>query len=679
MSSQPQGFTVSNMRGGLQRDVEPFLLPNDAFPLLTNAYLYRGKLRKRFGSVGMGLSGNAARLVDNIGTPLNTPVMGLLRRELSALNQEDLIAFNLTTVNAFNTASGQFLNISGGVTWTGTNSDFFTSANFQGSIFVTNNIDPIRYYFGTTWVNFTPIINGGGDTIQRSLLVFPYKGRLVLLNTTEAGANFGRRARFSQVGVIYTNAPTPGATPDVEAWRQDIPGKGGFIDASTDEVIVGAQVLKDTLIIFFERSTWELRDTGNKTIPFVWERINAEHGSGAKNSTIPFDRGVLALGNRGIVSCDGVNLIRIDFKIPDEVFRINKKDLVGLKRVQGIRDFTGQQVIWSYRSNNTDAGSGVPFPDKNLVYNYLDESWAKFTNSYTAFGYYRKYNDIIWQNADFIWQGNQNQWFDPSLSNNYPEVVAGNQQGFVVFFKNVDPEGPTTEAETLFISTGSSSSPLRITSPEHNLQTGEFVKFSNIPAGGNWESLNGNVFEVSRVDHDLFDINEIRPQEGNPDGSSFPTNDAGGMGLISNVTGVPVAGGLIAIVPNFNIVSKRMNPFKEGDSTVRIYYVDLLLDTTTGSGTNLFLNLLKDQESNLVISKQEISTLNTGSKVWKRVYVEGVSDFLQLQLNRSKTQMANRRFSSTDVNGDPVETDGQDMGIHSFIFHLRETGGRMTR
>ena len=51
-----ENFAIVNLRGGLQRDVTPFLLNNDAFPIMQNAYLFRGRIQKRsgFSTIGKG-------------------------------------------------------------------------------------------------------------------------------------------------------------------------------------------------------------------------------------------------------------------------------------------------------------------------------------------------------------------------------------------------------------------------------------------------------------------------------------------------------------------------------------------------------------------------------------------------------------------------------------------------
>jgi len=64
-------FSIVNLRDGTRRDVEPFLLSNDAFPLLENAYLFRGRIQKRscYSKLGTGNS----RLRWQIGTTGASP------------------------------------------------------------------------------------------------------------------------------------------------------------------------------------------------------------------------------------------------------------------------------------------------------------------------------------------------------------------------------------------------------------------------------------------------------------------------------------------------------------------------------------------------------------------------------------------------------------------------------
>ena len=122
--------------------------------------------------------------------------------------------------------------------------------------------------------------------------------------------NYVNRASYSQVGSPLTQIV--GARTFQE--------KVSFIDAATTESIVSAQFLKDRLIVFFEKSTWEFVYQFNYVYPFAWQKINTELGADSTFSQIPFDKVVLGVDNIGIHACTGSNVDRIDGKIPDEVF-----------------------------------------------------------------------------------------------------------------------------------------------------------------------------------------------------------------------------------------------------------------------------------------------------------------------------------------------------------------------
>lgn len=59
---------IGPINSGLQTDLRPFMIPEDAFTTMQNAYVFRGRVTKRFGSSFMGTSQLTSRLRINIGT-----------------------------------------------------------------------------------------------------------------------------------------------------------------------------------------------------------------------------------------------------------------------------------------------------------------------------------------------------------------------------------------------------------------------------------------------------------------------------------------------------------------------------------------------------------------------------------------------------------------------------------
>ncbi len=586
-------FLIAAPRIGLERDLESWLLPNDAYPQIEDAYLFRGRIKKKqgykllgrlnritatgaasatitfnvpgvppsltpfqsqfiFGGVtftdnGAGAftftTGGAASTINyvtgavtlNLTSPSGTdvfyfpglPVMGLPGLEQLSTNQSPVpdisMAFDTKFSYLFNDATNSYIDSSNYrgttnvVVWTGDDADFFWSYNYLNALWSTNfvkgfqstptatipgNGDGIRWFDQdkSGWINYLPPINAAHNIfLGGALMMVAYKGRLMAFNTWEGTSyatlqNFPQRARWAQIGSPFYDANKPnnfqGGANQIDAWNSDTPGFGGFIDAPTSEPIVSCQFLKDTLIVYFQNSTWQLAYTGNQLLPFVWVKINTELGALSTFSEIPFDKIVLGVGSVGIHACDTVNVERIDQKIPDEVFAISGTNF-GRERVYGIRDYYTQLVYWSIpylgadesgaiddvRSTLPPPGIDLTYPNRILAYNYIDQSYAFFNDSFTAFGYYSRGSTVTWANTTSQWQSTFFTWVSPTSIPAFPYVIAGNQQGFVEIF---DPELVTND-QSLFISAVTIINPqlITITSINHNLFNGMIIGISN--------------------------------------------------------------------------------------------------------------------------------------------------------------------------------------------------------
>jgi len=721
-------FLIAPLNSGLQRNVKPWLIPEDSFEELNNAYMFRGSLKKRFGSISLGTildasslssrlrinlgatdgAGNISGTVPgatfkigqqfSIGTEVFTvtalgapgvmlttgaatthtyntttgayvingaaattdcyfypsePVMGFANYESDALINEPTYAFD--TQFAYHYTGGEWVRLATGgaaALWTSSNSDFFWSTSYRGAtediniLFTTNynTTDRIRYWNGTTWASLSPATRTGAvDYIKTALIILPFQNRLVLLNTKEyvAGADktFVNRCRYSQFG-------SPLA---VDAFREDIDGKGDFIDAPTKESIVSAQILKNRLIVYFESSTYELVYTGNQVYPFIWQQINAELGCESTFSIIPFDKVVLGIGDNGIHACNGANVERIDIKIPDEVFEFHNDD-EGPKRVTGIRDYYSEMVYWSV----PDSGYYSTFPNRILAFNYRTQSWAFFDDSITSWGYINNLTDVTWATSAVEWQTAANQWNDGVDESYHKHVIAGNQQGYTF----VTLRDCTWNAKSLSINNiTESSGVVTIDCIDHNLRSGDWIHIEDCTG---ITELNDNNYKINYVDADSFTID-----------------------LAPAVTGTYTGAGTISLVSNIDVLTKEFNFYKSSGSNTYISKADFYISTTGSGETDDVGEITIDaypSSSKLSLRDDSIATGTIlGSSIletypytdkpieaeqerfWHAVYLQSEGEGVQLRIYWSDDQMSDDNIPF------------QDFQLHGMLFHAMST------
>ncbi len=723
-----------DQNSGLQTDVRPWLIPDQAFSNLTNAYVFRGRVTKRFGSRWLADSVLASRLRVNIGTVPGTgnfsgftpglgipevapaigqmfsigsqvftvnalgnpaamlisgtatlatydtttgaviiqgvpigsavyfypalPVMGLLTYDISAVNDEFIIGFDTRFAyqysNGWERLSGEIT--AGSSVWAGNDSQFFWGTTWSGAnafdrvFFVTNfnELEPLymRTFFAGNWNTFRPKISNLNLVpvtpvldiyLDSARIILPFKNRLVVLNTWESESingiaytqrHYVNRARYSQIG----------SPLDPVAWRQDIKGLGSGIDAPTLEAIVSAEFVKDRLIVFFERSTWELVYTGNQIYPFAWQQINTELGAESTFSIVPFDKVAFGIGDVGIHACNGANVERIDAKIPDAVFQIHNVD-EGLERVYGIRDYYSELVYWTFP--DATAGSDAPFPKRVLVYNYKTGTWAFNYDSITVFGYFQPTTGITWDSTTITWDDDVS-WDSGSVQAKFRNVIAGNQEGFTFL---IDRDIPTN-ASVLQITdlTVAANNVVTVTAINHNFNAGDYAYLEGITGTGNLNLLNDAIYQVIPIDPDTF---------------KFATGY-----LTPVIAGTYTGGGLISITSNVVVETKQYNFYANKGRNAYIQRIDFMMDKTNAGQTqvNFFVStsiqpLLDDAEINGVLLGT--GTLDTfpytaangaadpvqfeefASRVWHPVYFQADGEIVQFKLEMNDAQMRN--------------------------------------
>jgi hypothetical protein len=732
-------------KSGLQRNVKPFMITDDAFASLNNAYAWRGRIRKRFGSRWLGdtqqstrlrvlvattdgsgdasdmvpaLAGSIGQLfsvgnniftVNALGTPANLlisgtattatfntssgafvftgtdanedvywypalPVMGMATFQNTAINNEPLIAFD--TQYAYQYAGGGWNRIAGeatpgAATWSGDNSQFFWFTTYNGvnaydyALFVTNfnEAEPnyMRFLFNNQWDNFRPQVSTiAGPTnvyMDAARILVPFKNRLLAFNIWENDGTqrqYANRMRYSQVG----------SPLDTNAWRDDIPGRGGGADCPTNEAIVTVEFVKDRLIVFLEQSTWEIAYTGNQQSPFVWQQINTELGVESTFSVVPFDKVAIGVGNVGVMACTGTNVDRIDDKIPDEVFKIHNSDQ-GVERVYGIRDYYVEMIYWTFP--DPQATATFPFPNKVLVYNYKNNTWSFNDDSITAFGYFQPSPvGTMWSSLTVDWESDET-WDDGSLQALFRQVAAGNQEGWTFI---IDAESsfncPALQITDITISVPGSNQ-ITITSIDHNLRFGDYVYISEVTGSGNLNLLNGKIFKVNSSTLSTPNSFQI-------------TYDIG----VTVIAGTYTGGGVLSRVSQIQLLTKQYNFYMDQGRNSYVSKVDFLVDRTEFGQVQIdfFVSTADNSmlsDSNTVtgtgslLGSGSLETFpyatipfeQTASQLWHPYYLQADGEFIQLNIQLNDAQMRDDNIRKSQFQ------------LHSMLFHTTPTSARL--
>ncbi len=531
--------------------------------------------------------------------------------------------------------------------------------------------------------------------VQQARIILPFKNRLILLNTIENNANgataynpanhgtriasgitpanyltstntqFGARCRFS----AYASPTAPNSW--LEANQTYNPGGtgllnaigGGFVDATTDEQIIGAEFIKDRLIVYFERSTWELVSTNNQVLPFTWQKINTELGAQSTFSTVPFDKIVLGIGNTGIHACSGANVERIDNKIPDEIFDF-KPDSESIKRVAGIRDYFTEMVYWAFpQVGDTPTQK---FPDQVLVYNYKTGSWALNDDCFTAFGYFEQGGGLTWADLPIQWQNYNFTWSSGATAASFRQITAGTPEGFVLLLApdNRSRNAPSMQVTNLVIGLNGY---VTLTIIDHNFAPGDCLALENLTGIG--LPIKGfYIVQAPIIDKDNITI------------------------IAPDIAGVYLGGGTATRVSNIQILTKRFNPYGDKDRNFYLSKADFAVQRTTNgqitvdyypSSTDVSL-VQAGIATNSIVGNNVLETfpyatvpLETQQELlWHTIYFQGEGTTVQLSMYFTTVDsLVNNVLVPAQITNGNIAWD--DFELEGFILYASPTSQRL--
>ena len=543
------------------------------------------------------------------------------------------------------------------------------------------------FVLGDGWVNFMPPLSREIYSIAElpeaqyylvgGRIILPFKDRLLVFGPVVQSSTAGPfylqdTIIYSENGTPYYTASFTGdpslattlfhpllvpinkvATPT--AWWEDQTGFGGFISAGVAQPITTAAANEDVLIVGFENLQTKVVYSGNDIVPFNFYFINSELGSASTFSTINFDQGIQTQGARGYVITTQVSAQRVDLDIPDQVFQINQLNN-GTERINSQRDFINEWVYTSYPDNEIE----WKFPNQTLQYNYRDNTYGIFIETYTHHGQFRRSGGNTWATIGLQYP-TWNQWTDPWNAGvstlEAPEVIAGNQQGFVLIRDRGTGEGTSLSIQNIVGNT--------ITSPFHTLNNGDYIQISGA-LGTVGTEVNGKIFSIYDADQDTFKI--------------IPSINNGtylGGGLITRMyvpfiqtKQFPMAWGIgrkTRIGPQQYLLTKTANAqialliFLSQDSDNPYNADGLVLGTSVlpilapFNDSIIYSTVLFTcpESTNMGLSAANINlqmpTATTQNQIWHRMNTSLLGDTVQIGFTLTDDQMR-----ALDVDGDPV-------------------------
>lgn len=572
-----------------------------------------------------------------------------------------------------------------------------------------DTVDPIRWYDGNSsgqgWVNFSPPLSQGPYSINDSpaaqyylagaRMIVPFKDRLlffgpVIQDSSNRKIYLQDTCIYSQNGTPYYTASFTGdplklnteihtvlaptnQTSSPTSWWEDQTGFGGFEPARIDEAITTVSSNEDALIIGYNENTQQrFVFTGNDITPFQFYTINTELGSLSTFSAINLDEGVLTRGNRGFILTAQTSCRRFDLDVPDQVFQISNSNN-GTERMCSQRDFINEWVYFTYPSNEFLKNV---FPNQTLQYNYRDDSWAIFNETYTTYGIFRPIDGYTWATIGSkykTWGAWNETWGSGASTPLKPKVIAGNQQGYIIM-----RDQGTGEQESLYIQNIVGT---LVTSPNHCLNSGDFIIIKNAQ-GSIAADVNDQIFEVLVQSTSTFNILSNNTVSGTYLGGGeivrmyipeiyskqFPTSWGAGrktrigpQQYLFNKTDFGQVSVLIFLSMNQEDPGNDGPIYPDINSNNDALIYDTVVYTCQES-TNLGLT-----PANTNLQQYTTITESTGtssskqSQIWHRVNTSLIGDTVQFAITLNKDQMRHPR---------PTEVQFAEIEFHGAILDL---------
>lgn len=273
--SDYQIYPVVDFKTGLYTAKDAWLAPDDAFPVLKNAYIDKGVLKKRAGysllaSTGAGL-----------------PIMGI--GAVASKGYYQLIACDTKRIYylSFVKSTGIFslTDLIGSDVFSGTDRYYFGFQEYLNKLYFTNGkslslnriycIDPAAGFVWPAPIAAVSVLDTlGAATIPVTYtriwsckILFVYKSRLLFVSP------------YSDLGLTINNYGWQPQTLCYSDVLLTTVSAANWVNAPTDDVPVTGGYLNGEPIVIMRNSIWRIVYTQNTDAPFAWEKLTDSYGA----------------------------------------------------------------------------------------------------------------------------------------------------------------------------------------------------------------------------------------------------------------------------------------------------------------------------------------------------------------------------------------------------------------
>jgi hypothetical protein len=333
-------FLIANYTVGKSLERAPWLVPQDAFPVLVNGRVIKGVLEKRKGYT----------LLDSTGADL--PIIGIFEARYQGLPR--ILVCDTKRVYSYNVTLNTLTDLSLADTFTGTDADFFRFQTYYEKTYFTNGVD-VPYVWDDSTDTLAAIVTAGAVTIQKCDGLFMLKSRLHLVGPTIGGVYYPGRIYYTDVGL----ATITNATQYYSYERDDIPVSYAPLDMNNE-------------LIFGRNSAWRVEYTGDSSNPFRCATVDRAHGCltpfvNAEYQSPTQGRVITTISRNHLVGFDGYQFRNLDWPIRDITAEMTMSHM---RYCQAARLTERESVYYSY------PGDGMEWPNRILEYGIDDNAWA---------------------------------------------------------------------------------------------------------------------------------------------------------------------------------------------------------------------------------------------------------------------------------------------------------------